>query len=267
VLSLAMILAVVRFDLGVVGMVAAFMLAPMVASWVAGALLWSRNAYLRFSRRQLDRRQMRALLGTGAQFFFVQLAFALCFASDNLIIARTLSVEDVTTYAVHQKLFSPISMVVGFVVMPLWPAFGEAIARGDTTWVRRVLRRSALLLLSTAVIGSVVLLALAEPLFAVWLRGQVAPEMALCAALAVWMVVDATGKAYAMFLNGADLLRPQVWIAAVFVPVCIGLKILFAARWGVAGIPLAMAIAWIVTHAVPYALIIRRWNAQHAPQR
>jgi O-antigen/teichoic acid export membrane protein len=69
-------------------------------------------------------------------------AVGLAYQSDNLIITHVFNPEAVAQYAVPQKLFNLISIAIGIIVGPLWPVYGEAIARGDGHWVKQTLVRS-----------------------------------------------------------------------------------------------------------------------------
>ena len=266
VTGLLLILAVIRLDLGLTGMVGMFLIAPMLATIAVAVWMMRKDRDLvpDVSLVRLD--AMKRLLQTGGMFFVIQMSASLAFASDNLIIAQVLGTEAVASYAVHQKLFSPVQAMVAFIMTPLWPAYTEAIARGDIRWVRLVLARSAAVLGVGSLVGTLLLLWQADWLMHLWLRGKMDVQAGLCVALTVWITVDSIGKAFSMFLNGAGILKQQLYITLAFVPLCLTLKVLFAGWFGVQGLPWAMAIAWSVTHVPSYFVIIRNWLRDHAAQ-
>ncbi len=267
VMGLALIFAVIHLDLGLVGMVSVFLLAPMLATVVVAGYMLKRTPYIRPSLGLVTRPEMKTLFGTGAMFFVIQMSASLAFASDNLIIAQVIGPEQVASYAVHQKLFSPVQAAVGFIMTPLWPAYTEAISRGDITWVKKVLARSAAILGVGALVGTLLLLWQSDTLMKFWLRGRIDADLALCVALTVWLCIESTAKAFSMFLNGAGILKEQLYITIVFVPLCLGLKVLFASWWGTPGIVYATALSWFITHVPSYYWIIRRWfeKQRHQP--
>jgi len=61
---------------------------------------------------------------------------AIGYASDNIVIAQIIGAAAVAVYAIPQKMFSFIEVVASMAVSPLWPAYGEALARGDVRWIR-----------------------------------------------------------------------------------------------------------------------------------
>ncbi len=266
VLGLALILAVIHLDLGLVGMVSVFLLAPMLATVIVAAHRMRRTPYIRPRAALVEPEQMKALFGTGAMFFIIQMSASLAFASDNLIIAQVIGTEAVASYAVHQKLFSPVQAMVGFIMTPLWPAYTEAIARGDIGWVKRVLARSAAILAAGSIVGTLLILWQSDNLMRLWLRGKLDADLALCLALTVWISIESAAKALSMFLNGAGILKQQLYITLVFVPLCLALKVLFAEWYGTHGLPYAMALSWSVTHIPAYAWIIHRWFRERAAE-
>ena len=53
------------------------------------------------------------------------------------------------------QMFGLISTVLAMALSPLWPAYGEAIARGDHDWVKQTLYRSIILSVGVAACLSV----------------------------------------------------------------------------------------------------------------
>src|SRR5207247_10417659 len=96
------------------------------------------------ARGLVDVPTLRGLLRIGGQFFALQLAVAFAFQSDAIVITQKLGQAAYGDFAVVQKLFLFISMLLNSALLGLWPAFGDAIARGDMTWARRTLVRSLL---------------------------------------------------------------------------------------------------------------------------
>lgn len=262
-LGLALILAAIHFDLGLVGLVAVFMLAPLLATLAAGGVMLRKDPTLRPRIDLLDKGEVASLLKTGAMFFVLQLLVSLAFASDNLILAHGSGVDAVASYSVHQKLFSPVQAMISFVMTPLWPAYRDAITRGDVAWVRRTLARSILVLAAGALAACLLLMWQSPYLMELWLKGKVDADLGLALAMCVWIPIESVRLALAMFMNGAGILKDQVYITAVFVVLCVTLKIVLTDWMGAAGLQYAMVIAWVAT-APGYYLILRRWNPGQA---
>ena len=92
----------------------------------------------------------------------LQVVAAVAYASDSFVIAQLLGAPAVAEYAVPERMFSLITMVLAMVLAPLWPAYGEAIARGDAAWVKRTLKRSILTAVGLAALCSFTLVLVGE---------------------------------------------------------------------------------------------------------
>jgi O-antigen/teichoic acid export membrane protein len=146
----------------------------------------------------------------------LQIAVAVAFSADNFIIARTLGAAAVPEYAIPQRMFALLSMLVAMAVSPLWPAYGEAIARGDMLWVRHTLQRSLLLVFTAVGTCSALLLLLGPRLILSWVGPRIHPHFLLLLGLCIWTVIEACGQSVASFLNGASLMKFQLTISVIF---------------------------------------------------
>ena len=198
------------------------------------------------------------LARTGALFFVLQVTVAVAYTSDSLVIAQLSGAAAVAEYAVPEKLFGLITLAIAMVLAPLWPAYGEAIARGDHAWVRRTLRRSVLMALGIAAVASGFLLLTGPLLLRLWVGDAVAAPFMLLLALAVWKVVEAGGNAVAVYLNGAHVIGFQVAVAFAFAVCALSLKLLLIPIYGVAGAVWATVAAYLVFVALPYAFVLPR---------
>jgi O-antigen/teichoic acid export membrane protein len=148
VFGLAGVLLVIYLRGGLTWLVIAISGGPVLAlllNWVS-EFCWSKR-WLFPNWNYYDAGAARKILGTGFLFVILQLASSLAFASDNIVAAQILGPEAVTQYAVPARMFGVLGMVAGLLFIPLWPAYGEALARDDIKWIRRTLIRSLQLVL------------------------------------------------------------------------------------------------------------------------
>lgn len=257
--GLAGILAVIGLRGGLPWLVLASIGAPAITALVNSAVVfgWQRPT-LRPSFAAIDRVVVGRIVRMGGLFFVLQVIVALAFSADNLIAARLLGAEAVTQYAVPMRLFSVIPLVLGLMITPLWPAYGEAIARGDIAWVRRTLTRSLVLMLPAAGLPAIALLLLADPILHLWIGDAVTAPLALKAGLACWVVVLALGNTLAMFLNGAGLLKAQVIVASVMCVTTLALKIVLTQRMGLPGLAWGAVAGYLLCSVAPYVVIVPR---------
>ncbi len=214
---------------------------------IASTLFWlRRNLVFQGARwRQLvDAQMLGDLLRTGSHFLALQLAVAFAFQSDAIVITQKLGQAAYGDFAVVQKLFLFVSMVLGSAMLGLWPAFGDAMARGDVSWARKVLVRAVAMAGTFASLVSLLLVACIGWITSHWLKTPFAPPLALCAALGTWTVIDAMGAVSGNFMNGANLVRVQVVLALAMAGTAFAGKWLLVPLLGPTGAVLATLIAY-----------------------
>ncbi|MBW8758926.1 MAG: oligosaccharide flippase family protein [Burkholderiales bacterium] len=189
---------------------------------------------------------LRDLLRVGSQFLALQVAVALAFQSDAIVITQKLGQAAYGDFAVVQKLFLFVSMLLNSALMGLWPAFGDAIARNDMTWARKVLLRSLAAAGAFASTASLTLVLTIGWITSHWLKTAFAPPLSLCIVLGTWTVVDAMGSVSGVFMNGANLVRIQVVVALLMAGTAFAGKWVLTPILGVTGTVLATLIAYSV---------------------
>ncbi|MET0497675.1 MAG: oligosaccharide flippase family protein [Steroidobacteraceae bacterium] len=199
----------------------------------------------------VDLTQMAGLFRSGGFFFLLQVAATVTFATDNLIIASTVGVEAVPSYAIPARLFGFISLSVAIIVQPLWPAYAEAAARGDMAWVRQTFLRSLAIAFGLSFAIASILFLLRNQVFPLWTGSQVKIDSSVAAALAVWCVAESCGVAFAMLLNGLKVARFQIAIALAHTLLSLPIRYLFLQRFGLWGLPAATTLVYVVSAIIP----------------
>ncbi|WP_395703423.1 lipopolysaccharide biosynthesis protein [Aquabacterium sp.] len=259
VLGLLAVLLVIGQGGGLPWLVAALLGGPLLATAASGVWLLARRPALRPRRADVQQAVMQRLLRLGGLFLLLQITTALAYASDNLLGARFVGAAAVGDFAIAVKLFSVITILVPILLGPLWPAYAEAIARGDLAWVRRTLRRSTVLAGLLAALGSLLLLLAFAPLTQWWLQRQPAVPPLLLWGLALWMVVSALGTGLAMFMNGAHVVAEQAVIATVFALCCLGGKwFVLLHQQGLQALPWVTALSYLALVMLPSLLLLPR---------
>ena len=203
----------------------------------------------------LDIATVRLLLLKGSMFFVLQLAAALSFQSDAIVITQTLGQSAYGSFAVVQKIFLFASMIINVSMVGLWPAFGNAVACQNMEWARKALVRSALAV-TVITVALVSPLAISVPwLVEHWVAGSAKPAYSLITVLAVWTIIEAVGGVFAAFLNAANILRPQLLLAICMALTAFGLKWMLTPVLGAAGAVLATILAYCII-AVPGQILI-----------
>lgn len=257
VAALGALLAVIAARQGLPLLVAAMAGPPLVATAINGVVLFMRNApelspSLKLANRQTGFRLLRA----GFLFLILQIAIAVAFTSDTLVIAQLVGPQAVAEYGVVSRLFMIPAAFVALALSPLWPAYGEAIARGDILWTRSTLMQSITAGLFIAVPASAALVVFGLPIIRLWVGTSVTPPFLLILGFGIWVVLSTIGTSIAMMLNGAHEIRLQAAAAIVMAVMNIALSIWLTAQIGVAGVMWGTVISYSVFVLVPMALYV-----------
>jgi O-antigen/teichoic acid export membrane protein len=259
-LALVLVAIVARASLPV--LVLAMAGAPLLTSLLNAALLARSRPHLVPRLALISRRSSSALLRTGMLFFVLQIAVAVGYTSNVIVAAQVIGPAAVAEYTVATKLFLIPTTLITLALMPLWPAYREAITRGDGRWVRLTFRRSLQLVFAIGIPSSVVLVVLSGPLIGLWVGNAVQPSFLLIAGVGTWTVVSGVGNAFAMLLNGAQVIRFQVIVASIMAVSNIVLSVLLTQRIGVAGVVWGSVIAFSAVELIPLALYLPRLFAR-----
>lgn len=258
-IGLAGVLAVIRFDGSVPWLIAAMSGAPIFASILNFFVFFAVKAPdLAPDYRVVSRRMIGRMARIGLLFFLLQLIISVAFASDNIIIAQLLGASAVATYAVPEKMFALITSLIVLAVNPLWPAYTEAIARGDDKWVRTTLKRSMYFAILAAAICGTFLVIFGREIMALWVGPAISPPLFLLLILGVWKVLEAAGNALSIYLNGAGQLRMQAILLGSMAISSIVLKIVLLPLLGLPGIVLATAISYLIFVLIPWSYYLPR---------
>jgi O-antigen/teichoic acid export membrane protein len=210
--------------------------------------------------RYFSRQHASELFQVGILFVLIQLTGILLVGCDNLIISHILGPERVPEYAVPLRLYQIAPILVAFVLKPAWPAYAEARARGDAVWIRATFRRSVWLTLGTSTLIGAILVVIGPSIIVTWVGTDEigVPHRSLMVALAVWSVLASLGGAYAMFLNGMDVIRFQAVAGITTGVVAIVAKLILTSRTGVSGVVWGMNFAQAFFFLLPSTIVIRR---------
>jgi O-antigen/teichoic acid export membrane protein len=188
--------------------------------------------------------QARQLMSLGVQFFLLQIAGVVIFATSNLVITQIFGASEVVPYNIAFKYYGLASMAFTVLLTPFWSAFTDAHTRGDTRWIAMTMRKlkMAWAVLACGVLGMTVV---ANVAYALWVGPSVHVPLLLSASMAAYVLIVAWSTIFAYFINGTGKIRLQLFVALSTALAVIPLAILFSTRLelGTAGVMLAVCVA------------------------
>lgn len=256
-LGLVTVLAVIYFKLGLPWLVGGMFGAPILVAILNSLFFFSKlRPDIRPQIGSVNRMAMNKVAHTGFLFLVLQVTVSLVFASDNIMISRILGAEAVTQFAIPDKLFSFIPVFLGMILMPLWPAYGEAISRGDGKWIKKIFVRSLILALGFATIASLIFIVLGNSILSAWVGHEVNAPIVLLIGMAMWRIAEASGHSVSMLLNGANVVKFQVFSCLLLFIVAIPLKVYLIQNIGIAGAVMGTFVSYLLCVLIPYTLLV-----------
>ena len=203
------------------------------------------------------KRERHHLLRTGSLFMLLQLGMMLGWASDSVLLASLKGASEVAVYAIAIRLFQFASQPFAVINAPLWAAYADACARKDTAFVRTTLKRSLTVSFLGCAAVSCLLLFAAPVLIPIWTRETISVPTTVLALFAVWTVLETSGNAFGVYLNGCGIVRQQVWVVLAFCALVLPLKFFLGSIWGSSGIVAASIFAYLLVVVGMYGSVFR----------
>lgn len=268
-LGLGGVLLVIHFRGGLTWLVLAMAGAPVLSTALNWIIHFARvRPWLLPEWKGFQAGVAQRLLATGIVFLVLQVMTLVASATDNLVIAQTIGSPAVAGYAVVQRIFSVVLLSQTFVT-PLWPAFGEAMARSDHVWARRTLSRALLISLSISTALGLILLLLGQQIVSAWVGPELVPSVSLLLGYFLWTEIGTYGGVMSTFLNSGEFVGRQVVFFSAASITALVLKIILAHVWLVPGVVWASVIGFSLFYVPPSASLARRvlrWSKSPAPQ-
>lgn len=254
-LALGGVLLCVSYGFGLPWMAAVYTGAPFILLALGGhALLWKRP-WLVPSLSAVDRSAIARITGTGIPAFAVQISLVLATSGIPLIIAAQFGAEALPPFAVTQRFLWLPTMMVGVLVYPLWPAYREALARGDRAFLRagwqRSLKQAALIQLPF--VG--IMLLWGQDIILFWTgQAEVVPDPSLLYALCAWSILTTFSMVCMILLFGWERFAGQAVYALLTALAALVTCYYQAASWGPSGIAWGLVLICGLPRALFYGL-------------
>lgn len=259
ILGLIALVAVTQFKGGLVSLVIAVSGTVLLVNLISAVWVFVCSKPWLFPRLvRVTWPALRKLSSLGGMFFVVQIAALVLFQTDNLIIAHYLGAAEVTPYSVTWRLFTYTSLFQILASPSFWPAYAEALSRGDRTWVRRSFRLNfRITIVSTAA------LALPLVLFGHWFiekwAGRAAvPPYPLLPWMGIWSVIYAAMSTQSCLLASSGRLKAQMIYSILAAAVNLLLSITLVQRIGMTGVIMGTVGAFLICVVVPQTLEVKR---------
>jgi O-antigen/teichoic acid export membrane protein len=180
--------------------------------------------------------QSKWLLKTGFQFWIAQVSAILIFQTDLIIVAHLFGASSVGSYGVTLRLFSLIIYSSSSFIIALWPAYSEALAKGDFNWIIRTFKISVAISFIYSVCVGILLVIFSDQILTFLVNKEAVPDSGLLLAMLFTTVLNSVAQCVAMLVNGLGELKLQTIIAPVSAISNIVLSMFLGHLIGVSGV-------------------------------
>jgi O-antigen/teichoic acid export membrane protein len=150
---------------------------------------------------------------------------------DNLIISHFFNHDAVAKYSVMSKLLAGL-LVAQMLSAPLWPAFAEAIERGDLFWAQQTFRRSILICAAFGLLGAGIIVFMSHWVIELWVGVELAPDPVMVSGFALWCFVTNLFAGISAMMANHHLLPSLILLTTIATIISFILKILVAPSLG-----------------------------------
>lgn len=172
------------------------------AIWLCG---WSKPQLRPFVRPKLA--EAKHVMSMGGMFFINQIATLLIFQKDIILITHYLGPAQASPYSVTWQMFLYLNVINILVAPYLGPALGEAYAKGDQRWMRKVFGRYMLSTCAVALPAIALLAWFHRPILVAWVGPDVMPTEATVLWLSLWTLLLSVQWPIITLLNNTGRLR------------------------------------------------------------
>jgi len=226
-----------------------FALVPLIVG-----LYYFRSKFSKYrpSFKYVKMEYFKGLFSLSSKFFLIKIAMLVIHQTNNILIARFVSLESVPQYEAAYKYLSIFMLLFVILNNQLWPSNTEAYAKGDFVWMKKSMRVLLKIWLATIVLAT--LMVLVSPfVYDIWFqRTPLYIPMSISITVAVSICLTTWVNMYNIVLNGTGKIKLQMytWLFAALINIPISLIFVEVMDLGVVGIVLGT-----VASLIPLAIL------------
>lgn len=197
------------------------------------------------SLKYVKRHYFDKMFSLGFQFFMIKISMVIIHQTNNILIAKFVSLEEVTTYEAAYKFLSVFLLVFVIFTNQLWSASVEAYRKGDLVWMRNTIKSVVKIWLGTVLITF--LMVLISPLFyKLWLGDKEIP-LAITIVVAVSVSITNWVNLFNLITNGTGKIRLQMyaWIFASIINIPLSIFFATTMELGTVGIVMGTIVSML----------------------
>ncbi|KKO01321.1 hypothetical protein LCGC14_0119090 [marine sediment metagenome] len=187
--------------------------------------------------------------GLGLKFFVVQIAALILFSTDNYIITKLFSPEEVVPYNIAFKYYSIITMGYTILITPFWSSFTEAYKNEDFNWIKNSVKKIQKIWFLIP-IALLVMTLLADWFYDKWVGDSITIPANLSYSMALFVAMVTFNMIYVNFINGVGKIKLQLYSSVVSMIINIPLSIFMGKNLGLGTTGVILATCICLSYSV-----------------
>ncbi len=197
-----------------------------------------------------------SLLSSGSCFFLIQVAAVVVFSSDNLVVSHYLGAAEVTPYSVTWRLAGLTALAQSLIFPAMWPAYSEAYAKGDYSWIRRTFATTMKATTGLNLFCLVALVLFGRVVIRIWAGLAAVPSLSLLLAMGIWALISGFMSVESCLLAALNRVRGQAMLSIVAAAANLVLSLLLVRRIGSLGVIAGTIGSYLIVLVVPQTMIV-----------
>lgn len=233
----------------------ASLIGPLLGGLVVGFIGFLKGLVPVPSPVMVEWKMSKNLLEAGLLFLFTDVALLLLQRTPDMMVAYLSGIGEVGPFATIGRI--PLLMVALFqaLLLPFWPALGEAAHRNDMDWIRQTVRRTFLLVMAVWAMSAVGFASLGRWLITLWMGSAEFADYDLILASCLQSLGLGLFSWLFILLGALSMQRMTVLASGLTALLFFPLALLLGTWQGPVGVALAQAISLLLC-GVPIGCII-----------
>lgn len=188
---------------------------------------------------------IKELFNLGIKFFIINIQVLVMYQSTNILISNISTPTDVTTYNIAYKYLGTLLMILNIILTPIWPAFTDAYAKQDYSWMVSTYKR--LVKLYKYVFLLAITMILVSPIvYKIWIGSKTQIPLSMTIGIGIYIIINSWLAIQINLINGIGALKLQTIVTTIGMFLHIPLSIILGQYTGALGVVISMTFLSLI---------------------
>lgn len=257
-LQTAAIVILLELNYGLVVMAFVVLTLNVISLSIRYALRRRMFPEVRFSRDAINAEKTKELLSYGGTSLLIVTAWIVVFQTDNIVIGRYLSMEEVALFAVPAAIVTQLRHSINAIAVPIVPTISHIEAEQDETQVMAIYHKSTRYLYYLCGFICICLLVFGAPFILLWVKEEFRASIEILHILVVPACIYLPQMVANSVLFGVSRHKILLYIIASEGISNIALSLILVQSMGIVGVAYGTAIPQIIIYLFIYPVVFHR---------